>query len=80
MNYNSPVIENLMNNVNYNKLTDKQIVERILALPHNEEAAYFLLYVRYFDELNGVYKKVLIKINIQSVLMAQQPVPEKRSQ
>lgn len=56
-----------MNNVNYNKLADKQIVEKILALPHNEEAAYFLLQVRYFDELNGVYKNVLKKINIQSI-------------
>ena len=56
-----------MNNVNYNKLADKQIVEKILALPHNEEAAYFLLHVRYFYELNGVYKNVLIKMNIQSI-------------
>lgn len=31
----------------YDGLEDKQIIELILALPHNEEAAAFLLYCRY---------------------------------
>lgn len=42
----------------YKELTDKQVVELILALPHNEEAAAFLLYDRYDPLLHSIYNKL----------------------
>lgn len=44
--------------IDYNALTDKQIVDMILELPHNEEAAVFLLYNRYDPMLHKVYKEL----------------------
>lgn len=44
--------------ITYKELTDKQVVELILALPHNEEAAAFLLYDRYDPLLHGIYNKL----------------------
>lgn len=41
---------------NYKDLSDKQIVDKILALPHNEEAAAYLLHNRYDPLLQKVYK------------------------
>lgn len=40
---------------NYDKLSDRQIVGMILAIPHNEEAAAFLLYDRYNPLLHKIY-------------------------
>lgn len=42
----------------YKELTDKQVVELILALPHNEEAALFLLYNRYDLLLHKIYRNI----------------------
>jgi DNA-directed RNA polymerase specialized sigma24 family protein len=42
--------------LNYTELSDKEIVEKILAVPHNEEAAAFLLHNRYDPLLQKVYK------------------------
>lgn len=44
--------------IKYNELTDKEIVGRILAIPHNEEAAAFLLYNRYDPLLHSIYNKL----------------------
>ena len=41
--------------MDYSDQTDKVLVEEILALPHNEEAAAFLLYNRYDPLLHRVY-------------------------
>lgn len=41
--------------LNYNKFSDKQIVEKILAEPHDEEAAVYLLYERYKNALLAIY-------------------------
>ena len=43
---------------NYNDLSDKQIVDKILAQPHNEEAAAYLLHNRYDPLLQKVYKRL----------------------
>lgn len=43
---------------NYNYLTDKQIVARILAEPHDEEAAAYLLHNRYDPLLHKVYNHI----------------------
>lgn len=42
----------------YTKLTDKQIVEKILAEPHDEEAAAYLLYDRYDPLLRSLYRRL----------------------
>lgn len=42
----------------YDKMTDKQIVEKILAVPHNEEAAAFLLYNRHNPLLRRIYNDI----------------------
>lgn len=42
----------------YNELTDKEIVGKILAIPHNEEAALFLLYDRYRPLLRHIYRSL----------------------
>lgn len=39
----------------YTELTDKELVGKILAVPHNEEAAAFLLYDRYDPLLHSIY-------------------------
>ena len=41
--------------LDYSKLSDKQIVEKILAVPHDEEAAAYLLHDRYAPLLQKVY-------------------------
>lgn len=48
----------LTHRITYKELTDKQVVELILALPHNEEAAVFLLYNRYDPLLHKVYRNL----------------------
>lgn len=42
----------------YDELSDEQIVAMILAIPHNEEAAAFLLYSRYDPLLHSIYYKL----------------------
>lgn len=42
----------------FEHLSDKQIVERITAYPHDEEAAAFLLYNRYNPLLQSVYNSL----------------------
>ena len=42
----------------YSKLSDKQIVEKILAEPHNEEAAAYLLHDRYAPLLYKLYRRL----------------------
>ncbi len=44
--------------LNYAGLSDKEIVEMILAVPHNEEAAAFLLYNRYNPLLHKIYNDI----------------------
>ena len=39
----------------FNELTDKEIIGKILAIPHNEEAAAFLLHNRYAPLLHSIY-------------------------
>ncbi len=46
-------------NPNYEKLSDKQLVELILSEPSDEEAAVYLLYVRYSWLLRWVYGRFL---------------------
>jgi len=41
--------------LDYSKLSDKQIVERVLAEPHDEEAAAYLLHDRYAPLLKSLY-------------------------
>lgn len=48
----------LTQRITYKELPDKQVVELILALPHNEEAAAFLLYDRYDPLLHKVYRNL----------------------
>ena len=47
---------------NYKDLSDKQIVDKILAVPHNEEAAAYLLHDRYTNLLHSVYNKALLDL------------------
>lgn len=42
--------------LDYSKLSDKQIVEKILAEPHDEEAAAYLLHERYAPLLKSLYR------------------------
>ncbi|MBR4898940.1 MAG: hypothetical protein IKZ48_09160 [Prevotella sp.] len=42
--------------LDYTKFSDKQIVEKILAEPHDEEAAVYLLHDRYAPLLNSLYR------------------------
>ncbi len=44
--------------LNYDELSDEQIVAMILSIPHNEEAAAFLLYSRYDSLLHSIYYKL----------------------
>lgn len=46
--------------LDYNKLSDRQIVEKILAEPHDEEAAAYLLHDRYAPLLYRLYRQLLI--------------------
>ena len=41
--------------IDYTKHTDREIIAKILAVPHNEEAAVFLLYTRYDPLLHRIY-------------------------
>jgi RNA polymerase sigma factor (sigma-70 family) len=41
----------------YDELSDRQIVEKILAEPHDEDAAAYLLHVRYAPLINKIYKR-----------------------
>lgn len=47
---------------NYKDLSDKQIVDKILEVPHNEEAAAYLLHDRYTNLLHSVYNKALLDL------------------
>lgn len=47
---------------NYKDLSDKQLVDKILEVPHNEEAAAYLLHDRYSNLLHSVYNKVLLDL------------------
>jgi len=42
----------------YSNLTDRELVGMILTPPRNEEAAVFLLYVRYAPLLSSIFKKL----------------------
>lgn len=42
----------------YNKLTDKEVVDKIITKPYNEEAAAYLIYNRYDPLLGKLYRKV----------------------
>lgn len=42
--------------IDYTKLTDRQIVEKILAEPHDEEGAVYLLHDRYSPLLLSIYR------------------------
>jgi len=44
--------------LDYNKLSDKQIVGKILAEPHDEEAAVYLLHDRYAPLLRSLYRRI----------------------
>lgn len=44
--------------IDYNDLTDEQIVNNVLMPPHNEEGMVFLLYNRYNPMLRKVYKEL----------------------
>lgn len=41
---------------NYKELTDREIVDLIIAIPHNEEAAYYILFYRYRGLLFNIYR------------------------
>lgn len=42
--------------IDYKSLTDRQIVDIVLSVPHNEEAAFYLLYNRYNLLLHKIYR------------------------
>ena len=44
--------------IDYSKLSDRQIVEKVLAEPHDEEAAAFLLHDRYNPLLHKLYYRL----------------------
>ena len=43
---------------NYKDLSDKQIVDKILEVPHDEEAAVYLLHDRYAPLLHSLYRRL----------------------
>lgn len=43
---------------NYHRFSDKEIIEKIITLPYNEEAAAFLIYNRYDPLLSKLYRKI----------------------
>ena len=45
--------------IQYEQYDDRQVVSMILAIPHNEEAAAFLLYNRYDPLLHKVYRTLV---------------------
>lgn len=53
--------------LNYKDLTEKQIVDMILEIPHNEEAAAYLLHDRYTNLLHSVYNKALLDLYNKAV-------------
>lgn len=48
----------------YQHLTDQQIVEKVLATPHDEEAAYYFLHERYKGLMYSVYTYALQDLHI----------------
>ncbi len=44
--------------LNYKNLSDRQIVDAVLTIPHNEEAAAYLLYNRYAPLLHKIYAQL----------------------
>lgn len=44
--------------LDYSKLSDKQIIGKILAEPHDEEAAAYLLHNRYAPLLRSLYRRI----------------------
>ena len=46
---------------NYKEESDKEIVEKIITVPYNEEAAAYLLYNRYDPLLFKLYRKIFDK-------------------
>lgn len=46
----------IMPKPNYKELTDREIVDLIIAIPHNEEAAYYIIFYRYRGLLFNVYR------------------------
>lgn len=48
--------------IDYNQLTDRQIVALAVQSPHNEEAALFLLYDRYRPLLRHIYRNLTSEI------------------
>ena len=46
--------------IKYESCDDKQLVDMILAVPHNDEAAVFLFYNRYLSLLDGIRKDLSI--------------------
>ena len=51
----------LRKQIDYTKLSDEQLVELIIALPHNEEAAAYLLHNRYHPLLYSIYRRLTNK-------------------
>lgn len=49
--------------INYNNLSDKQLVDKILADPHNEEAAVYML----SPLLHSVYNMALQKLGVKTI-------------
>lgn len=47
----------------YKKLNDKEVVDKIITIPYNEEAAAYLIYERYDPLLYKIYKEVFDKDN-----------------
>lgn len=54
----------LKKRINYEELSDKEIVELILVEPHNEEAAYYLLSNRYYTHMCKLYFDILKEFSI----------------
>lgn len=48
---------------NYNDFSDKELVEKIIRPPHNEEAAAFLLHDRYNPLLKSVYQDLTMNFS-----------------
>ena len=53
--------------INYNNLSDKQLVDKILADPHNEEAAVYMLHNLYSPLLHSVYNMTLQKLGVKAI-------------
>ena len=42
----------------YSELSDKAVIDKVLAIPHDKEAAIYLIYHRYSPFLKKLYRKV----------------------